>query len=821
MRLLQRLLPTSTNTLLLIICSLTMPPAHADFGAYQSHALAAQSIEVTTEQGKLSVRAINELSFEVYYQQNGVKQLPSFALSGESLPVRTYVTQNDESLTFGSERLSAVINKKASSIVFFRDGQQIATEESGYFASQTHRGFRFRLGDDEKIIGGGERVLGMDRRGQEMPLYNKAHYGYTTESSQMYYSLPAIMSDKRYAIVFDNSASGRLDIGARESDVLQFEAVAGRTAYIVSAGANFPELIKSLTHATGRQPLPPRWAFGNFASRFGYHSEAEARQTIAAFDKQRIPVDAIVLDLFWFGPDIKGHVGNLDWDREAFPTPEKMIADFEQNGVKTILISEPFILSTSKRWDDALEQNVLARNAAGRPRRFDFYFGNTGLIDVFDDRARDWLWAIYKGLYEQGVAGVWGDLGEPEVHPGDALHWLSDTGQWASGDEIHNVYGHEWAKLVYEKQKQFRPSERAFIMMRSGFVGTQRYGIIPWTGDVSREWGGLKPQVELSLQMSLFGLAYIHSDLGGFAGGEKFDSELYQRWLQFGVFQPVFRPHAQEHIAPEPVFHDKKTRQRAAAAIDLRYRLTPYLYTLAYENATTGMPLMRPLFFTNENDASLFANTESYLWGNDLLVTPITEGGLQKIDVQIPEGIWFDFYSSRRYQGGSSASMTTSRESIPVLVRAGAIIPMAEGFQRMRDYSSEKLTLHYYADASVTTSSAKIYEDDGKSRGSIANGQFEMLVIDAHNANSQMSFALSRSGVGYAGMPESRRIHLIVHNFAHEQASIEVDGQSFGAERLANKKEDSKAWIDSRNDTLHLQFDWREATSKVVVNNAH
>jgi len=154
-------------------------------------------------------------------------------------------------------------------------------------------------------------------------------------------------------------------------------------------------------------------------------------------------------------------------------------------------------------------------------------------------------------------------------------------------------------KMVFDNQLKMSPDQRPFILMRSGFAGSQRYGMIPWTGDVSRSWGGLKPQVELSLQMSLLGMAYTHSDLGGFAGGEQFDQEMYIRWLQYGVFQPIYRPHAQDNIAPEVVFHDKRTQDILRKYIKLRYNLLPYNYTLAYQNSTTGMPLMRPLFLSN------------------------------------------------------------------------------------------------------------------------------------------------------------------------------------------------------------------------------
>ena len=568
---------------LIVLLACMTSTAWADFGEYEGYEFDGNTLTISSTEGRLRIAAVDDAAFEVHYVGKGVKQLPSFALAPQDREFSTAIAETDGTLTIMIDGITAVVDKSPVRVSFFRDGEALVEEEHGYFAHETVRGFHFALEDGEKILGGGQRVLGMDRRGHRLPLYNKASYGYETHAEQMYYSLPAIMSSEKYMIVFDNSANGWLDIGKTDKDVLTFEAMGGRTAYIVIAGDTYPALVENYTDVTGRQPLPPRWAFGNFASRFGYHSEEEVRDVVRRFRRAKIPLDTVIIDIYWFGPDIKGHMGNLDWDRNAFPHPEDMIADFQKQGIKTITVTEPFILTTSDRWQDAVDNKALASDANGSPKTFDFYFGNTGLVDVFSDTARKWFWQPYAMLADQGIAGTWGDLGEPEVHPADALHWLSDVGIEATGDEIHNAYGHVWTRMVYENHIARDPEVRPMIMMRSGFAGTQRYGIIPWTGDVKRSWEGLKPQVELSLQGGLFGLAYMHSDLGGFADGEVFDKELYLRWLQYGVFQPVYRPHAQEHIAPEPVFHDRETRRISRDFIKLRYRLLPYIYTLAWE----------------------------------------------------------------------------------------------------------------------------------------------------------------------------------------------------------------------------------------------
>ena len=788
---------------LLASCALFTPSSPYQ---YQSHEITSDALVIRTASGKVKFSALASNSIEVLYQDT-TRQLPSFAIKDGVRAVNPHVVDEKSRLTLTNGSLKAVINKSDLSVSYFRNGEFL-TRQTDYFREPEKKGFNFELSQAEKILGGGQRVLGMNRRGHRMPLYNRAHYGYTTESNQMYFSLPAVMSNKKYALLFDNTASGFLDIGKTESNTLTFEAVGGRSAYIVFAGDSYPELINHYVDVTGKQPLPPRWAFGNYASRFGYKTEQQVRETVDKFIEEDFPLDAIILDLYWFGPDVKGHVGNLDWDNNTFPTPKKMIADLKEKGVKTILITEPFVLSSSKKWQNAVEEKVLAKDLDGDPRRFDFYFGNTGLIDVFDEKAQDWFWNIYQGLFEQGVAGTWGDLGEPEVHPDDSIHLLSETGESFRGDELHNAFGHQWARLVYDNQRKLQPNSRPFIMMRSGFAGSQRFGMIPWTGDVSRSWGGLKPQVELSLQMGLLGMAYTHSDLGGFAGGEAFDKEMYIRWLQYGVFQPVYRPHAQDNIAPEPIFHDEETKDITREFIKLRYRLLPYLYTMAYQNSTTGMPLMRPLFFEDEENASLFDEKDNYLWGDSFLVSPITEAGETHHRTKLPEGIWFDFWDDSKYQGGRLVDVPVSMKKIPVLVRAGAFVPMIDDIKSSRDYSTNKLTLHYYADESVMQSSGEMYEDDGESFGSIEKGRYDLLAFSASRINKELAVAFQRNGKGYQAMPKSRRVEMLIHNWESRPKEIKWNGQRVDTSQFS---------YDAANKILKVEFDWSAKNAKLLI----
>ncbi|WP_196140239.1 TIM-barrel domain-containing protein [Aliikangiella sp. G2MR2-5] len=756
--------------------------------------------------------APDSYTIEVNYPELDFKGFPSFAKKESSQNVRANYRIEQESLTFKTEEIT-VKYRFADGVISFYRGGELLSQQMSVIKEQEKIGFEFSLVADEKLIGGGQRVLGqseqgMNRRGYRIPLYNRAHYGYETHSEQMYFSLPAIISDKKYMITFDNAASGFLDMGKTKRDSLVFEAKGGRAAYLFTLANSYPELIRNYTHVSGRQPMPPRWALGNYASRFGYRNQKEVLETIERFIAMDIPLDVLILDLYWFGPDIKGHMGNLDWDKEAFPEPEKMIAELKEKGVKTIPITEPFVLSSSKRWQEAVENQVLAKNEEGEPYRFDFYFGNTGLVDVFDGQSQQWFWQKYESLFKQGIAGTWGDLGEPEVHPDDILHHLSRLNIIARGDELHNAYGHQWAKMVFENQRKLDPEVRPFIMMRSGFAGSQRYGMIPWTGDVNRSWGGLKPQVELSLQMGMLGMAYNHSDLGGFAGGEAFDKELYIRWLEYGVFQPVFRPHAQEHIAPEPIFHDKETRDIVRDYIKLRYQLLPYLYTMVYDNATSGLPLMRPLSFLDETSDNYFNNISSYLWGDAFLIAPIVNPGLDKKSVNLPEGVWFNFWSEQKIEGGRKVDIPVSIEQIPVLVKAGAFVPMVDAVQSTKDYSSKRLYLHYFADKSVNTSQGKMFEDDGESFNSLKNGEFELLHFTAYHQEGKLDFSFERETQGYRGMPETRKVNLVVHGVEKMPAKIMVDGKVV---------EPGIIEFNKKKRQVSIPVDWNHSLTSIVI----
>lgn len=742
------------------------------------------SIKIQTNDGNYLFQSFGDKIIETTFIPVGEKNLSkSEAVVVPSNKNKISLVENANSLTLGLTKIQVQISKSPFQITY-KDSKNkiILSEKNGYTKQDSTETISFTIDSNEALYGGGARVLGMNRRGNRLQLYNKAHYGYETKSDLMNFCIPMVLSSKMYAIHFDNSAIGYLDLDSKKTNTLTYETISGRKTYQIIVGDSWSDLISNYTYLTGKQPLIPRWALGNFSSRFGYHSQEEVEKTIRKFEEDKIPVDAIILDLYWFGKTIKGTMGNLDWDKTTFPNPEKMMTDLNAKGVKTILITEPFILSTSSKWQEAVEKKILATDSKGNPYLYDFYFGNTGLIDVFKPEGKNWFWNIYKKLIQQGVGGLWGDLGEPEVFPSQAVTFEGKA------DEVHNIYGHRWVQLIAEGYKKDFPMVRPFILMRSGYSGSQRFGMIPWSGDVSRSWGGLQAQTEIALQMGMQGLGYMHSDLGGFAG-DYFDNELYVRWLQYGVFQPIFRPHAQEEVASEAVYKDIITKAKAKKQIELRYQMLPYNYTLSFENNQKGTPLMRPLFFEEPENKQLTAVCESYLWGNDFLVTPITKAGIKKTTVYFPKkNNWFDFYSDKKETGGSTKSIVVVADYIPVFVRGGAFIPMIKTIQNTSGYSLDDFDLHYYFDEKTATSVGKLYNDDGLTPNAFENGAYEQLQFSSvTSAKSLIIVITTEAGKLYAS--RNKKIHIQVHNLLKKPKKVTLNGVNTAFKSSKNRLE--------------------------------
>ena len=780
--------------LLLLLLITTFSFAQNANRNYLSHSWKNNLLEIKTSDGTYRIKPYSDKIIETSFVPNGeIFNSNSHAVIKTPEKVKATVSKTDNSVLLSTKDITVVINKSPFRITYSNKGKVLLSEKNGYIKKDSTEILQFNLDNSEVLFGGGARALGMNRRGNRLQLYNRAHYGYETKAELMNFCIPLVLSSKLYAVHFDNAAIGYLDLDNKKNNTLEYETISGRKTYQIIVGDTWEDLVANYTDLTGKQPMPARWTFGNFSSRFGYHTQEEVEKTINRFNSDGIPVDAIILDLYWFGKTVQGTMGNLDWDKDQFPNPEKMIADLNAKGVKTILITEPFILTTSSKWQEAVDKKILVTDKSGKPATWDFYFGNTSVVDIFKPEGNQWFWNVYKRLINQGVGGMWGDLGEPEVFPSKAMTAAGKA------DEVHNIYGHNWAKLIADGYQRDFPNQRPFILMRAGYSGSQRFGMMPWSGDVSRSWGGLQSQMEIAMQMGIQGMAYMHSDLGGFAG-DYFDNELYLRWLQYGVFNPIFRPHAQEEVASEVARKDIITKAKAKKSVELRYQLMPYNYTLAFDNNQKGTPLMRPLFFEEPTNEKLLNEKESYFWGNAFLVKPITKSGVTSTEVYFPKSNnWFDFYTGKKYNAGATESVKVEETTIPTFVRGGSFVPMIETIQNTSKYTVDNFNLHFYFDETVKTSTGKLYNDNGETPQAFEKGQYEILNFNSNNNGKELVIKLTATlGKNYATTDKS--VSVLIHNIKAKR--IFVNGQEM--------------FFKTFNEPLQIPVEWKKGTSSEI-----
>jgi len=668
---------------------------------------------------------------------------------------------------------------------------------NGVFADDGSRGLSFMLKKDEMIFGGGERALPMNRVGYKFNLYNQPNYAYGVGAENLNYSVPFFISNKGYGIFYDNGAKGYADIGKTVKNKFDVTFESGEINAFIIFGKTYQEISTSFHKLTGTQPLPPRWAFGNLMSRFGYTSQEQATTIAKQMKDEKVPVDAIIFDLFWFGDSIKGTLGNLDWvNKEKWPNPNKMIADFKKQNINTTLITEPYILQYTNAYTESLEYQAKDINENAFVLQ-EFYFGKGGLLDIFRKDAAQWIWNYhYKKQIKNGVAAWWTDLGEPENHPQNMFHNLSDLGipKPLLANEVHNIYGHYWNKMLYENYAKEYPSQRLFHLNRSGFAGSQRFSIFPWSGDVGRTWSGLQAQLPVMLGMSMCGVPYIHADAGGFALGEN-DAQLYARWLQFAVYTPVFRPHGTAlyeydkgaiSFPSEAVLMDEPYKEVAKQAILERYKMLPYNYTLAYRQTKFAEPLVKPLMYNYATDTNAVKAEDEYLFGDNILVAPVTCKDLVIKKVYLPQGFWYDVETNKCYAGSAFVKLDVTDYKKPLFYKEGSFIPQYEcNGENTVEINRKKLKVIYIP--SEQKSAYEMYDDDGETKNAIALNQFELIKFSSTGKTDKgFTINIQTNNGNYKNKPTERNINLTIPTIEEKPKAILVNSKPFKEFKFEN-----------------------------------
>lgn len=557
-----------------------------------------------------------------------------------------------------------------------------------------------------------------------------------------------------------------------EENGFSFSSEAGQQLdYYFICGANMDDVIAGYRKLTGKAVMLPEWAFGFWQSRERYKTQEEVLSTIAEFRKRKIPIDNIVQDWFYWKED---QWGSQEFDPERFPSPDKMIQDLHTKYNAHFMISVwPKFYEGIPAYNEMNRHGWLyTRNIADSVRDWVGKGYHSTFYDVFNPDARRAFWNLLdKKLYTKKIDAWWMDASEPDILSNvtpqrrkeqmEPIHALSSA-------LVLNAYPLLNAKGIYEGQRQANPDNRVFILTRSAYAGSQSYAAATWSGDIGSRWHDMKAQIAAGVNFSMSGIPYWTMDIGGFAVEPRYEKpndkdldewrELNTRWYQFGAFVPLFRAHGQYpyreiyNIAPE----NHPAYQSMLYYDKLRYRLLPYIYSLAGEVYHRDGTMMRGLVMDFPDDTTAIHLNDEYLFGKALLINPVCNYGQRTREVYLPAGAgWYDFYSGRYYDGGKKMNADAPYQRMPVFVRAGSIVPLGPDLQYVSEKKADVITLYVYGGAN---GSFDLYEDEGVNYN-YEKGRFALIPIKYDDANGVL--AIGKRGGTFDGMLKNRTFKII------------------------------------------------------------
>lgn len=726
--------------------------------------------------------------------------------------LKTRKRDSETSVEISSDRLTASINKGNGLITFSANGQILLREQAFSLEERTEGNDSsafisrqvFTLDEGEAIYGLGILQDGkMSRRGTHRYMIQS-----NTEDFQN-----VIQSVKGWCLYWDNYSPTHFDDD--ETGMAFCSDVADGIDYYLMFGEDVEGCVAEIRKLTGDVPMFPLWTYGFWQSKERYKSFAELTNVVETYRKLGIPIDGIVQDWQYWGSHYLWNA--MEFLAEGFQKPKQAI-DYVHSLGSHIMITVWSSFGPHTKGYRQMEEkgHLLGFNtwplsgvSAGWPPRMDYPSG-VRCYDAFSSEARDIYWNNLKNLFDLGIDAWWMDSTEP-----DNFDFSDDDFERIVGDDrstmrrMRNAYPLAAVRGVYEHQRALSSEKRVFIMTRSGFAGQQRYAAGVWSGDVKSTWEALRAQVAAGLNFTLTGNPNFNSDIGGFhASGYngKWDDgtgkdnplfrELYARWMQYALFCPVFRSHGTE-VAREIYLYGNEGEplyDALLSTIKLRYRLIPYLYSMAYKVTVSRQSYMLPLVAFFRNDPKTWDEGSEFMFGQSILAAPILEAqytseeqmSLEKLresgktDIDfgeekltskyLPKGTdWYDFWTGKKYSGGQTVNLTTTIKSIPMFVREGSIIPLGPQMQFTSEKPLDSLEIRIYpgADASLT-----LYEDEGDNYN-YEKGIFATILL-TWNDKSQCLTIGKRQG-SYPGMPETRLFRITMPN--GKQRTIEYKGE--------------------------------------------
>ncbi|SFE99842.1 glycoside hydrolase family 31 protein [Flavobacterium xueshanense] len=641
--------------------------------------------------------------------------------------------------------------------------------------------------DGECFYGLGDKATQLNLKGKRLENFATDQYAFQKDQEPLYKVVPfyiGLQNKQSYGIFFDNTFRTYFDFCHERRNVTSYWAEGGEMNYYFIYGPQMQDVVTTYTDLTGKPELPPLWALGYHQCKWSYYPESNLKEVAAKFRELKIPCDALYLDI-----DYMEGFRCFTWNKEYFPDPKRMVAELAEDGFKTVVIIDPGIKIDKEYavYKEALEKDYFCKRADGPYMKGKVWPGECNFPDYTNPAVREWWAGLFKELISEiGVKGVWNDMNEPAVmevpnktFPMDVRH--DYDGNPCSHRKAHNIYGTQMARATYHGVKRFAYPKRPFVITRSAYAGAQRY-TSSWTGDNVATWEHLWIANIQVQRMSISGMGFTGSDIGGFA--EQPSGELYARWIQLGVFHPFCRTHSSgDHGDQEPWAFDEEVIDITRKFVNLRYQLLPYLYTMFWQYIEEGIPMLKPLVYYDQEDIQTHYRNDEFVFGNQILVCPILEPNALGRRMYIPRGNWYNYWTNEKVKGGKEIWVDTKFDQIPIFVKAGAIIPKYPVQQYVGELEFDELTLDVYYKEGKEKS--VVYEDaqDGYD---YKKGRYSFLSFQATGKEKELIIQLHKEGK-YETNYTKYKINLIGLPFKVKMIEIDNVEVSFDRNTLENE----------------------------------
>ncbi|MDO9258123.1 MAG: glycoside hydrolase family 31 protein [Bacteroidales bacterium] len=675
---------------------------------------------------KVLLEQVSSGILKIWYDQNDFKRNnESFAVikSGNELE-KLNISEQPQSYEIYTGDLIVRINKSPFQIRIFDKYQKLLMEDfqSRGFEKDSLKISSYKtLRPGERIYGLGEKNGPINRVGSKFRMWNSDKPCYDVNEDPLYKSIPFFMSSAGYGIYFDNTYKTEFDFGLESANYYTFSAPGGEMIYYFIFGPTYKQIISRYMDLTGKPIMPPSWALGFSQCRGLLTNEKLTREIAKGYRDRQIPCDIIYQDIGW-----TEHLQDFEWRKDRYNNPVKMLADLKTNGFKVIVSQDPVISQNNKKqWKEADSLGYFALDAR-TGKSYDMpwpWGGNCGVVDFTNPKVADWWGTYQQKAINDGVRGFWTDMGEPAWSNEESSDRLFMKHYLGMHSEIHNVYGLTWDKVVTEQFEKHNPNTRIFQMTRAAFAGMQRY-TFGWSGDsgdgnnVLDGWKKLEAQIPVALSAGMGGIPFWSCDISGYCGDIKdyeAMSELYVRWLQFGVFNPISRAHHEGNNAVEPWLFGTEAEAICKKAIEQKYRLFPYIYTYARQAFDNGLPLMRALMIEYPDDPEAFNLNSQFLFGKELLVAPVMEQGAVSKKIYLPDGEWIDFnHVQNSFHGNQWIDYPVTLETTPLFVKQGSVIPTMPVMQYIGEKKNAPVWLEVFPAVAGRSATFTLYEDDGE-----------------------------------------------------------------------------------------------------------